>query len=133
VGVSVGYPFLSQPLTDFSLRIPAKWKLKNLKLRWFFKEALRDFLPEAILRKKKHGFGLPFGFWALEHGDLRDLLHDALQGISRRGIVRPQFVSALFERHLAEAPGYYGEMAWILMMLELWLRAQRNTTWFGER
>ena len=127
-GVSVGYPFLSRALTDFSLSIPPKWKLKGLKLRWFFKEALRDFLPEAILRKKKHGFGLPFGFWVLEHADLRDLVRDALQGISRRGVVRPQFVSALFDRHLAEAPGYYGEMVWILMMLELWLLAQENAT-----
>ena len=27
-------------------------------LRWFFKEALRGFLPDEILTKKKHGFGL---------------------------------------------------------------------------
>ena len=121
-GVRVGYPFLSRALTDFSLSLPAKWKLKGLKLRWFFKEALRDFLPGAILRKKKHGFGLPFGIWVLDHAKLRDLVHDALDGISRRGIVRPQLVATLSDRHLAESPGYYGEMAWILMMLELWLR-----------
>jgi asparagine synthase (glutamine-hydrolysing) len=24
--------------------------------------------------------------------------------------------------HLSEHPGYYGEMVWILMMLEQWLR-----------
>ena len=45
-GVSVGYPFLSRELTDLSLCIPPDWKLKRMKLRWFFKEALRDFLPK---------------------------------------------------------------------------------------
>jgi asparagine synthase (glutamine-hydrolysing) len=120
-GVSVGYPFLGRALTDFSLSIPPQWKLKGLKLRWFFKEALREFLPPAILRKKKHGFGLPFGHWTLRHDGLRNLVEGSLQGIARRGIVRPQFTAELLTRHLPEAPGYYGEMVWILMMLEQWL------------
>ena len=126
-GVGIGYPFLSRALTDFSLTVPSDWKLKGWKLRWFFKESLRDFLPAAILRKKKHGFGLPFGHWALAHAGLKALLADALEGVSRRGIIRPQFADALLTRHLAEAPGYYGEMAWVLMMLELWLRKHEAT------
>jgi hypothetical protein len=27
---------------------------------------------------------------------------------------------------LREAPGFYGELVWILTMLELWLRAHEN-------
>ena len=34
---------------------------------FFYKEALKDFLPQETLRKEKHGFGLPFGEWALSH------------------------------------------------------------------
>ena len=62
-GVAVGFPFLDQDLLEFSLRLPADHKLKGLKLRWFFKEALRGFLPDEIIAKKKQGFGLPFGVW----------------------------------------------------------------------
>jgi len=36
--------------------------------------------------------------------------------------VRADFIRGLFERRLAEHPGYYGEMVWILMMLEQWLQ-----------
>jgi asparagine synthase (glutamine-hydrolysing) len=129
-GISVGYPFLSRALTDFSLSIPPHWKLKGLKLRWFFKEALRGFLPAEILRKKKHGFGLPFGHWALTHAGLRKLVEESLDGIASRGIVRPRFITELMSKRLAEAPGYYGEMAWILMMLEQWLRAHEATLAF---
>jgi asparagine synthase (glutamine-hydrolysing) len=39
-----------------------------------------------------------------------------------RGIVRPEFIDALLDRYLPEHPGYYGEMVWILMMLEQWFR-----------
>jgi asparagine synthase (glutamine-hydrolysing) len=122
-GVSVGYPFMGRALTDFSLSIPPGWKLKRLKLRWFFKEALRGFLPDEILRKKKHGFGLPFGPWTLRHAALRDMAHESLEGVASRGIVRPAFTRELLGKRLAEAPSYYGEMVWILMLLEQWLRA----------
>jgi asparagine synthase (glutamine-hydrolysing) len=39
-GVSVGYPMLDQDLVDFSARLPTGYKLKHLKLRWFFKEEI---------------------------------------------------------------------------------------------
>jgi asparagine synthase (glutamine-hydrolysing) len=122
-GISVGYPLLSRALVDLSLALPPEWKLRGLKLRWFFKEALRNFLPREILRKKKHGFGLPFGHWTLRHVGLRRLVEESLEGIARRGIVRQPFVRDLLEKQLREAPGYYGEMVWILVMLEQWLRA----------
>ncbi len=122
-GVSAGYPLMGRALTDFSLSLPPEWKLKRLKLRWFFKEALRGFLPDEILRKKKHGFGLPFGPWTLRHPALRDLAHESLEGVASRGVVRPGFIRELLDKRLPEAPSYYGEMVWILMMLEQWLRA----------
>jgi asparagine synthase (glutamine-hydrolysing) len=53
---------------------------------------------------------------------LRALTDDALASLRARGIVRPEFVSALSKAHLAAHPAYYGEMVWILTMLELWLR-----------
>ncbi|MBL8472253.1 MAG: asparagine synthase [Rhodocyclaceae bacterium] len=122
-GVSIGFPLLDDDLLDFSARLPIQYKLKGFKLRWFFKEALREFLPPEIIVKKKHGFGLPFGVWIGRYAPLKDLALEALQGVARRGIIRPAFVADLTHKYLPEHPGYYGEMVWILMMLEHWLRA----------
>jgi asparagine synthase (glutamine-hydrolysing) len=122
-GVQVGYPMLDDRLLALSLNLPSDYKLKGLKLRWFFKEALRGFLPDAIIEKKKHGFGLPFGVWAHTHPALQALARDSLDGLAARGVVRADFADQLVTRRLAEHPGYYGEMVWILMMLEQWLRA----------
>jgi len=121
-GVNVAFPLLSDELVDFSMTLPTEWKLKGLTLRWFFKEALRGFLPDAIITKKKHGFGLPFGVWACEHEGLRQLTRDALSSFRERKIVRTSFIDELLDTHLPAHPGYYGEMAWILMMMEFWLR-----------
>ncbi len=121
--MQVAYPMLDHDLLAFSMRLPENWKLRGLRLRWFFKEALRDFLPDEIIRKKKHGFGLPFGVWALKHPPLLALATESARGLAARGVVRPEFVQALQGRLLVEAPGYYGTMLWIMMMLEQWLRS----------
>ena len=121
-GLQVGYPMLYDALVDFSMNLPTRYKLKGFKLRWFFKEALRDFLPQAIITKQKKGFGLPFGVWATQHLALKALASDSLRSFATRGVVRPEFVRQLLDELLPAHPGYYGEMVWILMMLEQWLR-----------
>lgn len=123
-GMDVGFPLLDDRLLAFSLKLPTDYKLKGLQLRWFFKESLRGFLPDEIIRKKKHGFGLPFGVWANTHPALKALATDSLNSLAKRGVVRADFVQALLTQRLPEHPGYYGEMVWILMMLEQWLAAK---------
>jgi asparagine synthase (glutamine-hydrolysing) len=123
-GLEVGFPMLDDGLLEFSLRLPTSYKLKGLKLRWFFKEALRGFLPDEILVKKKQGFGLPFGVWANTHPALNKLASDSLNNLAQRGVVRGDFIQTLLKQRLPEHPGYYGEMVWILLMLEQWLAAK---------
>ena len=122
-GLEVGFPLLSDELVAFSLELPTEWKLKGQTLRWFFKHALRDFLPQEILRKQKHGFGLPFGVWACGDEGLQTLARESLGSLGHRGVVKPGFLDVLLRDRLPAHPGYYGEMVWILMMLELWLQA----------
>jgi asparagine synthase (glutamine-hydrolysing) len=124
-GVGVRFPFLADEVLAFSLKLPADYKLKGLKLRWFFKEALRGFLPDEIITKKKQGFGLPFGVWVTQHAGLKALAMESLTSLRERGIVRPDFITTLVDKRLPEHPHYYGEMVWILMMLEQWLRRAR--------
>ncbi len=131
-GVDVGFPLLSDELLDFSLTLPTDWKLKGLKLRWLFKEALRGFLPDEIITKKKHGFGLPFGVWAVKHPGLRKLATETLEAFGKRGVIRPAFLRELHQKWLPEHPGYYGEMVWIIMMLEQWLQAYAPDWQFDE-
>ena len=124
-GIPVGFPFLDDALVDFSLKLEPKLKLKGLQLRWFFKEALRGFLPDEILAKKKHGFGLPFGVWVNQHAGLKALALHSVHNLGQRGIVRREFLDRLVKEHLPQHPGYYGEMVWILMMMEQWMQSVR--------
>ncbi|WP_374487568.1 asparagine synthetase B [Zoogloea sp.] len=120
--VDVAFPLLDDALLDFSCTLPPEFKLKGFKLRWFFKEALRGFLPDEIITKKKHGFGLPFGVWACKDAALRQLAGDTLNALVRRNILDEKFLRSLTTELLPAYPGYYGELVWILMMLEQWLQ-----------
>lgn len=119
-GVDIAFPMLDEQVVDFSAKLPEAHKLRGTQLRYFFKEALRGFLPDAIITKEKHGFGLPAGSWIQTYPPLRSLAGDALSGLQRRGIVQAAFVDKLMREYLPAHPGYYGTMAWVLMMLELW-------------
>jgi asparagine synthase (glutamine-hydrolysing) len=119
-GVDVAFPLLREPVVELSATLPPDFKLRGTRLRYFFKEALRDFLPPETITKTKHGFGLPAGLWLRDHAPLRELANDALGGLRRRGIFRGELLDELLARRLQDHPGYYGTLVWILMMLELW-------------
>ena len=125
-GVDAAFPLLNDRVVDFSLRLPTSYKLKGLTLRWFFKEALRGFLPDAIIAKRKHGFGLPFGVWMLQNDKLRTVALESLEALRDQGVVRPEFLDRLASEYLRQHPGYYGELVWILMMLGQWTAASTH-------
>ena len=123
--IDVTFPLLDDRLVEFSAGMPANMKLRGTQLRWFFKHALRNFLPSEIITKKKHGFGLPVGQWLIEHKPLHDLAVDSIDMLRPRGILRPAFIDDLLDRKLHEQPGYYGVMVWVLMMLGLWSHSRK--------
>jgi asparagine synthase (glutamine-hydrolysing) len=122
-GVDVAFPLLHEAVVDFSAALPPHFKLRGTELRYFFKAALRDFLPAATIAKQKHGFGLPAGVWLRDHPPLRKLAADALASLRSRGIFNDALLDELLTRRLHEHAGYYGTLAWVLMMLEMWFQA----------
>ena len=124
-GVDVAFPILDERLLEFSRHLRADLKLRGTALRWFFKQALRDFIPPAVITKHKHGFGLPVGEWLVGHKPLRDLATSGIDLLRERGIVQPRFIDELTTKKLHEHPAYFGTMVWVLMMLGLWLDSRK--------
>ena len=125
-GVKVSYPMLDQRLLDLSIRIPPGRKIEGDRLRSFYKNAMVGFLPQEILTKPKHGFGLPFGVWLKTHARLRELIYGLLHALRSRGIVQPSFLDRLIRQHQDGHASYYGYAIWDLAMLEGWLQAHQH-------
>jgi asparagine synthase (glutamine-hydrolysing) len=124
-GIEVRYPLLDDALVEFSGEIPASLKVKGLKLRYFFKQALKDVLPPETIAKTKQGFGMPFGLWLRSHAPLAELIDGSLDAFQRRGILRPSYIEDLRRQHHTDHATYFGIMIWVVAMLECWLAARK--------
>jgi asparagine synthase (glutamine-hydrolysing) len=120
--MEVAFPLINDEITAFSAQLMPQQKLKGTQLRYFFKKALRGFLPDEIITKQKHGFGLPFGVWLQSHKPLKEIASDSLSDLKSRHIIRTDFIDKLLNQHLHEHAGYHGTMVWLLMMMEYWYK-----------
>lgn len=123
-GIEVRYPLLDDALVDFSGEVPPDWKVKGQYLRWFFKKALTGFLPDEIINKSKHGFGLPFGLWARDYAPLRERVEARFDAMQGRGILQPAYVDHIRQEHMSGHATYFGRMVWQILILEEWLEAR---------
>ncbi len=126
-GVAVRYPFLDDDVVAFSARVPPGLLIRGLKLRHFYKQAMRGFLPDEIITKTKQGFGLPFRVWLASPGPLRDFAADVLDAFKARGILQAGFLDRILHDWNPEEARLYGQLIWYAIVLELWLRSRGVT------
>jgi asparagine synthase (glutamine-hydrolysing) len=122
--IRVRYPLLDRRLAEFSGTIPSRLKLKGSQKRYIFKKAMTGILPNEILYKTKHGFGVPIGNWFLHDAKLKSLAQEVLTDTRtrQRGYFRADFYNKVADLHRRDHAAYYGEIIWYLVALELWHR-----------
>jgi asparagine synthase (glutamine-hydrolysing) len=126
-GVRVRFPFLDDDLVEFSARLPESLLVEGGQLRGFYKRAMQGFLPDEILNKTKHGFGLPYLDFMNAHAPLRDLVCDSLSALKTRRYFRADFLERLIARARAGQMSGHETVAWDLIVLELWLAKREQS------
>ncbi len=114
-------PFLDHHLLQFVAEIPVYLKLRRGTSKYILKRAFRGLLPDRIIDRKKHGFGVPVGAWF--RGELADYARDTLLGkrAAGRGIFDVDAVRAMVEAHTSGQRDL-GHALWTLLTFELWMR-----------
>src|SRR5262249_26344668 len=56
-------PFLDWRLVEFTTRLPEHLKLRGRTTKYILRRAMKDVLPQRILRRRKMGFPVPVGAW----------------------------------------------------------------------
>lgn len=126
-GIEVRYPMLDDELVSLSTEIPSRWKLPGKSLRDFYKRAFSGWLPDATIKKNKHGFGLPFGVWMKTHAPLREMAYAKVVDLGKRDIFHTHFLEQAIAKHRDGHASYYGELIWVLAVLEIWLQNHEVT------
>ncbi len=113
-------PFLDHQLVEYAATIPFNLKLKGSCGKYILKEAARGLLPDEIIDRQKHGFGIPLGAWLRQDMEpTRDIL------LSKTARERGLFSMAVLERLISEhARGRrdHSRQLWALLTLEAWHR-----------
>jgi len=121
-GVEARAPFLDHTFAELACSVPARLKMKRWTTKYLLKRALAGRLPEAILTRRKQGFGLPIGRWL--RGPLRPLLEDTLHPdrLRRVGLFTPDAVGRLVREHVTGEQNHQRSL-WTLLAFELWREA----------
>jgi asparagine synthase (glutamine-hydrolysing) len=122
VGLEARAPFLDHTFVEFACSVPARLKVKRWTTKYLLKRALAGRVPEAILRRRKQGFGVPIGRWL--RGPLRPLLADILHRdrLRRVGLFSPDEVGRLVHEHVTGVQNHQRSL-WTLLTFELWREA----------
>ncbi len=113
-------PFLDHELAEYVAGIPFNLKLRGSRTKHILKEAARGALPDEIIERKKHGFGVPLGAWLRRDMDLaRDLLLS--RRARERGLLEMAVVERLMNEHAAGRRDHSRQL-WALLTLEAWQR-----------
>ncbi|MBI5575796.1 MAG: hypothetical protein HY896_05475 [Deltaproteobacteria bacterium] len=122
-GVGILYPMLGDALVDDACRLPCWAKLKGREKRHAFKVAMTGFVPEKILYKKKHGFGVPISHWIRNSkpfsGRIAEVLFDG-SGLVLK-IVKQEELKSIFRNHVENRIDA-GMFLWGLYYLNIWHR-----------
>ena len=113
-------PFLDHELAEYVAGIPFNLKLRGARTKHILKVAARGLLPDEIIERKKHGFGVPLGAWLRR--DMR-LARDLLQSrrSRERGLLDMAVVARLMDEHEAGERDH-NRVLWALLTLEDWHR-----------
>ena len=117
VSLEVRAGFVHPALLELAGRIPAGRLVQGGEPKGELKRALREWLPDGLLYRRKRGFSAPLGQWM--RGDDR-----ALPGAARGGplddLVDPSLVASLRERHAAGGADL-SRTIYSLVLLDRWL------------
>ena len=114
-------PFLDHRLVEFAARIPSNLKLNGQTTKHSLKEAAAGLLPDDVIHRPKHGFGVPVGRWFRE--GLRDYARDILLDpvTLRRGYFHETALETLLDEHTSGSRNH-GQRIWTLLTFEWWHR-----------
>jgi asparagine synthase (glutamine-hydrolysing) len=119
VGLEVRAPLLDADLVAFACTVPPRLRLRGLTSKYLLKRALRGRLPDAIIDRRKQGFGVPVTRWLKT--DLRGWMLDLLapERLHQQGIFRAPAVTALVDDHLS-GRGDRRKQLWTLLAFQTW-------------
>jgi asparagine synthase (glutamine-hydrolysing) len=117
VSLEAREPLLDYRLIEFGARLPVSLRVKGSTGKWLMKQAMRRYLPDDILFRKKMGFVTPIGAWF--RGPLAEEARRIAHGsaLAETGWFDAGAIAAVVADHQSGLSDH-GRLLWQLMMLD---------------
>lgn len=112
-------PLLDYRVVEFAATVPPEYKIRDGEKKYLLRKAVRDLLPEKVLKRPKMGFSAPERDWF--RGELRQVTESLLTSSdsASRKYLAPDYVKRKLAQHARVDNSY---LLWSLLTFELWHR-----------
>jgi asparagine synthase (glutamine-hydrolysing) len=121
-GIEARVPFLDHDVVEFAMRLPLSYKLRDGVGKWILKQAARPYVDEALVTRRKQGFGAPMEEW-FRDPPFAERCRRALERspLVREGLLDGTYAGSLLEQQMRSGGGYSFHL-WTVMNAVLWHR-----------
>jgi asparagine synthase (glutamine-hydrolysing) len=116
--LEVRCPLLDHKLMELIATVPPHLKLNRGRGKYIFKKAMEPILPQAILNRRKWGFGVPLATWF--RNDLKEFAQETVFGV-RDEYLNYGFLEQCWAQHQRQQRDW-SSVLWTVLMFKTWQR-----------
>jgi asparagine synthase (glutamine-hydrolysing) len=124
--LEVRVPLLDHEFVEWVSGLPPSSKLRNGEGKHIFKKALKPYLSDDILYRKKMGFSIPLAAWL--RGPLREAMKHAVLNpvLLDTGIFNQHYLKQMVDEHQSGTQDHSTAL-WSVLMFDAFLRTSGAT------
>jgi asparagine synthase (glutamine-hydrolysing) len=118
--VELRVPFLDKDMVEYMFSVPTRLKLRKNTTKYLFREAMRPYLPEKIISKKKWGFTVnPYDQF---RKDLKTVAERILtkEYIDQQGIFNYSYIKKILDYPPHPRMRWHYNYLWVVLGLAIW-------------
>lgn len=115
-------PFVRKEIQELARGLKLDFLVNGEELKQILRKAFHDYLPEDIIKRKKHGFNFPIEKWLNE--EWLDLVHETFSPnsyISQLGMINESAIKVALEM-ITDKKRRNGHTIFSFIVLEIWLQ-----------
>jgi asparagine synthase (glutamine-hydrolysing) len=112
-------PYIDHKLVEFSFKIPVELKMMNGKGKYIFKKAIKNLVPESVLKKKKQGLTLEPKAWFSQFKDIAVNILDK-KTVEKANIFKYTYIQKLLQRPFNPQFEFQYQRLWRILAFEIW-------------
>ena len=119
--LEVRVPLLDHEFVEWVSGLPSSSKLRNGEGKYIFKKALKPYLDDDILYRRKMGFSIPLAAWL--RGPLKDAMKSAVlnPALLDTGIFNENYLRQMVDEHQSSLKDHSTAL-WSVLMFDAFLR-----------